>query len=492
MTSVQKKDLFLIGILLAITGFFFFNDFLTAPRVAWDEGLNLNLAKNLAEFGKWQVQESPGQFSGQTHFYSTGWTILFPSAVIFKIFGVSFMAGRLMMFAYLTGFLILSFFLGKMWFGRSAAFLGVLLIAVFTPVYTYGKPLLGEIPSLFWLVLGILLFEKLKQKWQWQHAALTGFCFGAAAASKLTYVILFSPVVAIMALTYFARKKVSLIWLLFFTLSFFVAIAPVLWFSFSFAVLNSSFGEVISFYSNNHASSCLSCDVKNNFIKFFTSKSLLYTGVLMMIAILGALKIFIKNKTLHYAVWGAGLYGLLTLTYFFKSPGVVRYLLPIQIIVIFVAPFLIIRLADNLSEVIKNKIFLKRLGWALIALLVLFNLYSIIISGYATSSSAPVEMEKYVKNYLPKEGMVGVINLPALAAVIPSHRLINYIRIDNQTDRAVGINPLAFNKEEMPEFLIFDESNGKTEKDLRPFNDKLENLYAKIFEAEKYKIFQLK
>lgn len=486
MNRINKITFFIFAGILIFSAYFIFSDFLIMPRVGWDEGMNLQLARNLAEFGRWQIQTYPGVFSDSAQYYSTGWTLLIPVAIVFKLFGVSFFTARMVTAFYLLGFLIVVYLLAKHWFGVRKALASTFLLATFAPIYSYGKPALGEIPALFWLALGIYFFESMKQKDKLLRYAVLGVCFGLSAASKLTYVILFSPVVAIMVLIYFFKRQISLKQTAVFSAVFILMILPNIWFSLIRPAIYVGLDPVLNFLANNHNSSCLFCDVKNNFMKFVSERSFIYTGFLIALSFFIACRYWIKNKKLPWFTWGCLLYCFFTMLYFFRSPGIARYLLPVQAMLVFAAPFLVF---EGVKVFFKKENFKMPIYWLAIFLLMGMHLAHLVIAGYASSSLAPLELEQYLKYELPGEGRVGVINITLAPPLISSDRLINFLIID-KNGLAEGVNPLSLPENDLPKFIIYDETSGKNVFAVEPFAKKMGDNYKKIAEFGVYSVLE--
>src|SRR3990167_10341716 len=60
----------------------------TKPRLWFDEGINIEFAKNFLDFGKLDASVAPGEFSGLTRFYqASGYPLSLPLSLFFWIFG---------------------------------------------------------------------------------------------------------------------------------------------------------------------------------------------------------------------------------------------------------------------------------------------------------------------------------------------------------------------------------------------------------------------
>ena len=129
-----------------------------APRVWFDEGINLSVARNWSETGFY------GQFkSGRPvapDLLSTGLPVIFPIALSFRLLGVGAWQGRLpgALFAVLA--LGLSYYLGRRLYNQKIgmATLAVQLLFSATNLFLHpvllGRQALGELPALAYLLAG--------------------------------------------------------------------------------------------------------------------------------------------------------------------------------------------------------------------------------------------------------------------------------------------------------------------------------------------------
>src|SRR5690242_13529018 len=131
-----------------------------APRTWFDEGSHLHVPKTLIQHGVYADISSEGyRYYGPT--IGIGPTIMLPIALVFKLFGIGLIQGRLVIVAYLFIALAASYTLARRLHGQLIALLAVtLLLATRTVNYQgtieYGRQVLGEIPGVAFLMLGML------------------------------------------------------------------------------------------------------------------------------------------------------------------------------------------------------------------------------------------------------------------------------------------------------------------------------------------------
>src|SRR3989344_6789566 len=128
-----------------------------SPRTWFDEGIYLNVAKNTASQGIYNIVLAPG-IMGDMSYISTGYTLLLPIALAMKVFGPTLLVARLVMVGFLVGLVLLVFLYIRRISGVWPALLSAGLLVTFSALYGHGKNVLGEVPGLFYLVFAVLLF----------------------------------------------------------------------------------------------------------------------------------------------------------------------------------------------------------------------------------------------------------------------------------------------------------------------------------------------
>jgi len=170
---------------LGIVGLFFFCRELGIFPGSWiDEGLFIMVARSVAAGHGYAIQllEYNWQYP---YFLAIGPTVVLPVAVSLKLFGISVAAARLPMVGYLIAISISVWFFTRKTQGlREARWATALLITLSAFVNT-GKPVLGEVPAFFFLLLGLYALETIKQPWK--RGAVAGVLFGLSFLTKLTF-----------------------------------------------------------------------------------------------------------------------------------------------------------------------------------------------------------------------------------------------------------------------------------------------------------------
>src|SRR3989344_112238 len=151
-----KTEKILLFIILLFAVFLAFWCFKTNPASWFDEGIYLQMTKNITSSGVWGVQTAPGVFTDYA-LISVGYPVFLPAVAAFKIFGANIAVLRFVAILFLLGFVLVFYFLSRKLYGAKLALFSTLLLATFSPLYGIGKNFLGEVPGLFFFVAGLLL-----------------------------------------------------------------------------------------------------------------------------------------------------------------------------------------------------------------------------------------------------------------------------------------------------------------------------------------------
>ncbi|SRR6266545_2474291 len=191
-----------------------------APRTWFDEGSHLHVPKTLIQHGVYADISSEGyRYYGPT--IGVGPTIMLPIALVFKLFGIGLLQGRIVIVAYLLTALAAGYTLARRLHGQLVGLLAVtLLLASRTFGYQgaieYGRQVLGEIPGVAFLMLGTLAWLAALRpderrttnderrpasnsgRWsvvggQWSAPVLAGLGFGLALVTKNQFVLIVPP-----------------------------------------------------------------------------------------------------------------------------------------------------------------------------------------------------------------------------------------------------------------------------------------------------------
>jgi hypothetical protein len=169
----------------------------TYPLTWFDEGEYLQASQNIALHGKYALRSSEG-FRMFDPALNVGPTVLLPIALVFKLFGVGLLQGRLVMAVYLVLTVWVFFLTTSHIYNRKTALVAsFLFIMVADDVSTsplfLGRQVMGEVPGLLFFLLGSLWwFKSLKKNHYRYSLLLSGLFFGLSMLTKDVY-LLFVP-----------------------------------------------------------------------------------------------------------------------------------------------------------------------------------------------------------------------------------------------------------------------------------------------------------
>ena len=174
---------------LAILALFFIYRELGTFPVSWiDEGYFVMTAKTLAA-GHGYAMPILGKLWYFPYFLAVGPTVILPTALSLQLFGLSLAAARLPMTVYLLGTCVVMYVFTRQIAGRESARWSTLLLVTLSAFVNTGKPVLGEVPGFFFLLVGISLMSSVNG--QDRHATkydiAAGVAFGLSVMTKLTF-----------------------------------------------------------------------------------------------------------------------------------------------------------------------------------------------------------------------------------------------------------------------------------------------------------------
>lgn len=168
------------------------------PLTWYDEGSHLHVPKTLVRFGEYADYSSEGfRYYGPTT--GVGPTVMLPVALVFKLFGIGLLQARLVIAVYLIATIYVFYWLARQLVPPLAALAAAVLLVV-TPgvaLVEYGRQVLGEVPGLFFMVAGLLVWFSAWEKPDWKRLGLAGLLLGLATVTKNQYLLILVPAVGI-------------------------------------------------------------------------------------------------------------------------------------------------------------------------------------------------------------------------------------------------------------------------------------------------------
>jgi len=475
MNVFLKKyyQLLILGAIFIFVIVFCLSNLTTKPKLWSDEGTNIEIAHNFLLFQKLDNSTAPGVFSGVSFILgSNGYPLTVPLAGFFHFFDFGLGQARIYMLLWMIISLAGIYYVVKSIFGRTSALVSVALVATFATFYGSGLTVTGEIPGFVFLLCGLFFLVKK------ENYLFSGLFFGLAAVTKPSNYLILLPACFIYVL--FLKKDVITRWANL-TLGL---ITPVL-LNVYLLVPNSFFSTagwitLLRYYQNPFGgSSSLLTIIYTNLCKIPFHSTLIYFALLIFVIIFS----FFRNKDLSSIQRRIFLfffiYGSFVFLYFLKSPGWLRYLLPLQLLV-FVLIF------PSVLLIVKRFRLSTHLAVIFVTVLIIVQGFHLFYGSNLYASDTPQKVASFV-NEQP-EATVGLFDLPQVAAFISHDR--RYHVIKTMPMPQIGENPLSFSQESLLDMIVF-KKGGKGENFfVAPYQDVLEENYTLINQIGAYQIFQ--
>lgn len=419
----SKKTFLPLAFLVCFVLFFSLYHLTNSPPTWYDEGMILQLAENVTLHGAMELQLAPGEFVSAWH-VSTGYPIVFPVAISFRLFGIGLLQARSVAVLYIILLLCAGMALVYRLYGVHAALWAGLLVGSFSSLYGNGKNVLGEVPGLALLALFFLFWHKLeKSEFSARDSALwAGIFLGFALATKPIFILII-PALCITFLFTWRRLPKKAAWMAWFALGALCACA--VWLFTQFGPGDSA-RSVLGFYANPYHLDNLTSVIVHNIRRFFTETTPLYTLITFApwAAIL-CIRAY-KKESVSSTELCAFSFSMLVLLAYTRTPGWYRYLFPANVFILFFLPASLISLGNLWSSQKRIPLLFSRWGVpVLLAALLVFQLYYTAFGSWIASSSTGTradELEGYFSS-LPAQTSIYIFDQPE---VVPFLKTQNY------------------------------------------------------------------
>ena len=192
---VTQNQKVLTWIALALLVWFFVFFHLTSfPEPWFDEGSHLHVPKTLVKYGVYADYSSDGfRYYGPT--IGVGPTVMLPIAGMFKLFGIGLFQARIVVGLYMIAAVYVFYKLVKDLSNPTLALVATMLLVSSRSILflTYGRQILGEVPGLFFLIFGLVLWFTNWGNNNWKRLSLIGLLFGLAMITKYQYLLFLAP-----------------------------------------------------------------------------------------------------------------------------------------------------------------------------------------------------------------------------------------------------------------------------------------------------------
>ena len=195
-SSIGIERIAFIGALLVISilGIIMINNL----RILFDEGFNLQVPIELLNNGKYQTFYDGAKLFNPL--ISTGPTVLIPISLVFKGLGVGIVQARIVNLLYFIGTIVLIILFSKNGFSKYQGWFTLFLFLSVPEIFTFGVTVLGEIPSIFFLLLAAWFFEK-------KRNIICGLFLGMAVLTKFILILSIAPVVIMLGLDIWKQRQ---------------------------------------------------------------------------------------------------------------------------------------------------------------------------------------------------------------------------------------------------------------------------------------------
>lgn len=415
----------------------------TKPAFWYDEGINVELARNFAEFGALDLVIAPGTFSGEGQFVgSTGYPVTLSLAGIFKVFGFGFEQARLMMLFWMNALVILVFYFSKRRWGSAVAICTALLLVTYPPFYGNGRSVMGEIPGFLFLILALSFFLDRR------NALLVGFLAGLAVITKPSVYIFALPAFAVLSLFSIRplvrsfRSIVAVVTGALFALVPWVLIYGTQVFS------ETTWFRIADHFRNPYAAAGLSVldNITANLATFFSTGTLLYMTLFAFIVASAALlkpEWRRKHALLLFFIVLMSIGGIF---FYLKSAGYLRYLIALQLLLIIAITPAIFTLGTLIPKQFRSVALSLIIGG-----LLLFQGIYLFTGAKLYQSRAALDVVLYVEEHFPG-ATYATVNVPTVASLLPPER--KYAWISTYGLMALGTDPKTLPEQMLPDVII--------------------------------------
>lgn len=386
---------------------------LTETPPTWmDEGIITQISRNMALNGEYGLQVAPNSFiSGG--FITTSYPVLVPVSLSFSIFGVGIFQARVIMALFIIGlFISVYIFFRKRYKGREWFLVGALaLLSTFAPLYGQGKNVLGEVPGLFYLMIGLIFLQKIyEQKARTFEYVIAGCFFGLAIVTKPIY-ILIAPALLLTLILYRTKMQLTTKPYVFFYIALFIPVA--IWLLVQFG--GESWNTVAQLYSNPNASSDIIAVIIQNIKRFFTEAQPFYTLILFAAWSTGMIWRYRQKKSIYPSELIAYTFSLLVLLAYVRTAGFYRYFFEAEVLALVFFTY-------SLKDMISHK-YSKLLALTII-LLISFQIYQLFTHSWVATYGQS-KRSAMLKEY------IGAIDPHQSILFYQSPEAVNFLRSDH-------------------------------------------------------------
>ncbi|HEY4504581.1 MAG TPA: glycosyltransferase family 39 protein [Candidatus Paceibacterota bacterium] len=381
----------------------------TKPGLWVDEAKSIILARNFANSGTLDILAAPGTSSGQKPLLqSTGYPVTVPLALVYKIFGQSFVIARWYMLIWMCIALIAIYLFCKKFFGPTYASFAVLLIVTFASFHDSGRTVVGEVPG-FVFLLGALYFWLFNK-----NNFVTGLFLGLAVVTKPSVYLAIIPAITIIEPATSGLIRSTLRRLTIFAAGSLSALTVWAVFSIDWMTSGGVASKIFEFFSNPFDSSSLTVNALHNLASIPSSTTFWYFGGLALLLILARWKTNdqVKSKLFDFVL----LYSLFAFIYFLRSPGWIRTILVSELMILICTPIV-------LHTLTRSKAWIGGL-----VMLVAIQTWHFFNAAQIQYSDAAIIIANKINVY-ETDKKIGIVNALEVSALLDSQHIIQTVHL---------------------------------------------------------------
>ena len=398
-----------------------------SPAIWYDEGFFEQLAINVSHGGAQVMELSPGHYLSSWSI-SAGYPLIYPMAVSFATLGVSVFSARIVPATYLVLFVLASYFFVRRQYGELPAGVVALLMATFPLLYGNGKSVLGEVPALFWFMLGLIaLYALEKSSYKDVRASLfAGLFLGLSFAAKFTFMLIVPAVVVVLLLRFRTLRR-ELTPKAFWAGVVGFTLPVLLWLYLQFAP-GDSLQTTLAFFVNpyGYGEQALGAGIVTNLLRFFKEATPAYFLFLFAPWLVA---LCLRRKTLPLSELFAFIFSILVILAYLRTPGWYRYFFPAMMLAFVFFPMASIYVRDRILTYIPKLNPLRSVLFMGLAVLVLLQGYQLAHSSYVASyykSTRTHDLTAYFGALSPTT-TVFLYNVPEIAIFLPSTTYYQFV-----------------------------------------------------------------
>ena len=418
-------------------------NFTEFPKYWWDEAFTVEIARTFMETGYFDVTVAPNMPSGKAiALNANGFPVSLPLAGVFSLFGVGVIQARVYMVFWIFATILLVYFFLKKLFDTPSALAGILLIVTFASFYGNGRTATGDIPGFFFLV-GALYAAFAKERY-----FLAGLLFGLAAVTKTSVFHMTLPAIAVTLLLFEQKKFLGPL----LKVALGSGTIIFLWFALLLPRPYSlmSFQPLVDFYKNPTNKASLLERIPESIPEILFSSTIIYFTILSFLLICAYRKSAFDSKQKRVVAFTL-LYGFLQIIVFLRSPGWIRYLIGIQLLLLMLfyptVRHLFQLYLPKITAISEKKALLVSIGTLAILQSVQYLFFSNIFS-----KPDPERDARAITALLDTKpgSTIGFYESPEISSLISGHRKYQTVRVGGNV--WAGKDPLSYPPDQLPTY----------------------------------------